>query len=288
MSELFDKLCKAAWQGNWPLFGLAMISDRWGTEKMTCSNRCHDIYSVAKAFTVTAAGLAYDRGLLKTTDRVTDVLADLVPDGIDERWHKLTVHDVMLHMLGMPEGFLDIDVYTPGSFGTDYLDFLFRHPFESEPVETYNYTDAAYYLMSRVVEKAVGEPIDDLMWRELFAPMNYAEMAWSHCPQGHPMGATGLYISVVDMVKLGELYRKGGVWEGRQLISKEWVDTVIQNRYELKPTGAADSYGKGGMYGQQLAVFPSLGLSVGWQGFRFRNGRDLLNMIAEYSGAQGN
>ena len=283
MSELFEKICSAASEGQWSLFGFTMISDKYGVEsaKFVPNNRCQDIYSVAKAFTVTAVGLAYDRGLIKVTDKFTDILADKVPEGIDERWRNITIHDAMKHKMGLPGGYLDIDVCEPGHYGTDYLDVLFKTPFVSEPCVDYKYTDAAFYIVARAVEQVMGEPIDNLLWRELFAPMKYAEAAWSHCPQGHPMGATGLYIRCVDMVKLGELYRKGGVWEGQRLISEEWVNLVLTKGYELNKRDYPGSYGKGGMNGQDLVVYPSMGLSVGWQGYKHGHGSDITKMIVE-------
>jgi len=285
MSELFEKLCASVEQRERPLFKLCMISDAYGTEgkRFIENNRCQDCYSVAKAFTVTALGLAYDKGLIKVTDKVCDILGDLVPEGIDERWYNITVEDALLHKIGMPGGFLDIDVCSPGAFGDDYLGFMLRHPFETDPCVKGVYTDGAYYLLSRVIEKVLGEPIDLALWKAVFLPMKFAEVAWSRCPQGHPMGATGLYIRTDDMVKLGELYRKGGVWNGQRLISEEWVNKVLEKGYEFHKTGVGDSYGKGGMNGQMLVVFPEKGLSIAWHGYNSKGKDDLLQIIDEYS-----
>ena len=37
---------------------------------------CQNVYSVAKAFTMTAAGLLYDRGLLRPDEKICDILSD--------------------------------------------------------------------------------------------------------------------------------------------------------------------------------------------------------------------
>lgn len=283
MSRLFDLICEHLKTNGRPVYSVALATDgNVESATITPGNRGQNIYSVAKAFTVTAAGIAFDRGLLKLEDRVTDILADEIPDGIDPRWHNITPRDAMLHRMGLPSGFLDIDVAPAGAFGEDYLGYMMRYPFAADPCVERCYTDGAFYLMSRVVEKVCGEPIDSLLWREFFLPAGFAEAAWSRCPQGHPMGATGLYISTVDMLKLGELYRRGGVYGGKRILSEKWVSTVLEEGFELRKTGIGSSYGKGGMLGQRLVVFPDKNITVAWEGYRYRETSEILEIIEEF------
>ena len=96
--------------------------------------------------------------------------------------------------------------------------------------------------------------------------MDFKEFAWSVCPEGHCIGATGLYLRTEDMVKLGILYLNGGTWNGTRIISEEWVRTVLEKGYEIKPRGKG-WYGKGGMRGQMLTFNPALGRAVAWHAF---------------------
>lgn len=280
MSELTEKIESYVRENHCPIFTLALLGDEI-EENLTFvkTNRCQDSYSIAKAYTVTAFGLAFDRRLIKPEDRVAELLGKYMKPDTDPRWQAITYDDVMLHKLGLPSGFLDIDVAPAGKFGYDYLGYLFAEPFVAEPRVERCYTDAAYYLLSRAVEEATGEPIDNLLWREIFVKQGYAEAAWSHCPQGHPMGATGLYVRSKDMVKLGELYRRGGLWNGERLLSEEWVNIVISRGYELRPAGIGDAYAKGGMYGQDLCVFPERRLSVAWHAYGFKDKQPLRELI---------
>ena len=280
MSIIGEKITDFIKENGLPVFSLALLGDEID-ESITVikTNRCQDSYSVAKAYAVTAFGLAFDRGLIRPEDSVATLLGKYMKPDTDPRWNEITYDDVMLHKLGLPKGFLDIDVAPAGKFGYDYLGYLFSEPFETEPRVERCYTDAAYYLISRAVEEAVGEPIDNLLWREIFFKQNYAEAAWSRCPQGHPMGATGLYVRSKDMVKLGELYRRRGLWNGERLLSEEWVARVLSRGYELRPLGIGDGYGKGGMYGQQLAVFPEKNFSVAWHAYGFKDKTPLFEFI---------
>ena len=248
------------------------------------TNRCQDVYSVAKAFAVTAVGLLYDRGLILPEETICGILGDVCPEGIDPRWEKTTVDMALRHRLGLPAGFLDIDVVPMKSFGSDLLRYMLTYPLQGEPGEAETYTDGGFYLVSRLVELRAGKPLDNFLWEHIFAPLDFAEAAWSRCPQGHPMGATGLYIPVEGMARLGELYRQGGVYHGQRLLSEKWVSLVLEKGYELRPVGIGEAYGKGGMNGQMLLVIPEKKRVVAWQGYIHGGVKEILRFACEYCG----
>lgn len=221
-------------------------------EVVVSANPTCNCYSVAKAFTVMAIGILYDKGLLTLDTRVIDVLNKYLPTDIDEKWSKVTIHDVLLHKVGFGSGLLDIDCDDASLYQTfDYLKIVFTAKLEYDPGTVYQYTDAAYYLLSRVVAEITHSDIEDFLRPILMETMKFKELAWSKCPKGYSMGATGLYIRTEDMVKLGILYLNKGIWMGNRIISEEWVNLVIANRYEF--THIKNGwYAKGGMRGQFL------------------------------------
>lgn len=238
------------------------------TVDLTAANRCQNVYSVAKLFGVTAVGILRDRGLLRLEDRVCEILSDELPErGMDERWQLCTVEMALAHQAGLPGGFLDIDVTPAKEFGADYLRYLFTYPLQYAPGTDRAYSDGAYYLISRVVEKAAGLPLDDFIWREIGLPLAFEELAWSHCPRGHAMGATGLYLSAADMARLGALYLGGGAYRGKRVFSEEWRDLAVEKRFSLDPHRTGIYYAKGGMNGQKLYVVPSQGRVVAMQSY---------------------
>ena len=232
------------------------------------TNPCQNVYSVAKAYVVTAVGLLVDRGLLSTDEVVTDILADEIPTGCQPAWYKTTVDMLLLHKVGLPGGFLDIDCYDSRNFGEDYLAYTLTYPTpEDYTPDKSTYTDAAFYILSRIVEKRAGEPLDTLLWRELLFPTGCLEAAFSRCPKGHPMGATGLYIRAAEVAKLGSIYLNGGMYGNRRILSENWVRTVLARGYELKSKCGGRAYGKGGMRGQMLLVLPEQRRAIAWQGY---------------------
>ena len=219
-------------------------------------------YSVAKAFTVTAIGMLYDKGLITPETLVVDILKNYIPNDMDEKWYKVTIHDVLLHKVGFGTGLLDIDCDDASQYLTlDYLNIVLSTKLKYEPGTTHQYTDAAYYLLSRIVYELTSIDLEDFLRPVLMDKMRFKELAWSKCPYGYSIGATGLYIRTEDMVKLGILYLNKGIWMGERIISEKWVDLVISNCYEFHYIGNG-WYAKGGMCGQFLMFNYNLGKAL--------------------------
>lgn len=231
-------------------------------ETVVPGNPTCNCYSVAKAFTVTAIGLLYDKGLISTDMLLMDVLGKYKPKNIDEKWMRVTIHDVLTHKVGFGCGMLDIDCEDASLYPSfDYLDIVLNTKLKYEPGTVYQYTDAAYYLLLRVVSELANTDLENFLRPILMEKMKFKELAWSKCPFGYSMGATGLYIRTEDMIKLGILYLNKGIWMNERILSEEWINIVLENGYEF--THIKNGwYGKGGMRGQLLAFNPDNGKVV--------------------------
>lgn len=258
---------------------------RLSSRDLRPASACLNSYSVAKAFTATAVGLLYDRGMISPEERIADIFRGELPSGYDLRWEHMTVDHVLRHRGGFPEGYLDIDVQEISGYGTeDFLQYLFRTRLLSEPGTEYRYSDAAFYLLSRIVTRKTGCLLDALLWRELFSPLGFQEMAWSKCPLGYPMGATGLYVRTSDLTKLGALYLRHGVYAGKRILSEEWTNLAATRAYVFSPAGGHGAYGKGGMYGQMLLVLPEADRVLAWHSFEERDPAPLTAWLLNRTG----
>lgn len=252
------------------------------TVRITDNNASQNIYSISKMYTVTAIGILCDRGMLSTQDTVTAILGDECPNGYDRYWDETTVDMLMRHRVGYPGGF-DTDVFDASEYDPDYLKEIMLKKWICPPDTERHYEDAVYYILSRIVNKVSHKPLFPFCWENIFLPLGFKEAAWSCCPKGHAIGATGLYIRVEDMTKLGAVYLNGGEYRGRRIVSEEWVRTVLERKYEFAPNGIRDSYNKGGMNGQNLLVIPCENRVIGWQGYDTRtDAPDLTKFAAEY------
>ena len=96
-------------------------------EMINPANPNCNCYSVAKAFTVMAIGMLYDKGLLTPESLLTDILSNHIPKNIDPKWHKVTIHHLMKHKVGFGCGMLDIDCEDASLYpSTDYLQLVLK------------------------------------------------------------------------------------------------------------------------------------------------------------------
>ena len=266
--NLLEILTNTAKKNSLPVISVA-VWDENGLNSSTiiAGNPCQNCYSVTKVYCVTAIGMLYDEGLIKTTDTIGEIFKEEIEGyGIDAaKWADITIHDVMRHRAGFKVGgLLDIDAQDATKWGSqDYLKLTLEAELDGN--KGYKYTDAAFYLISRVVTKISGEKLDEFLAKRLFNKTDCREYAFAECPQGYPMGATGLYIRSSDVAKLGRIYLDGGKYGEEQIISKEWVDLVIQNGYELGKSGTG--YAKGGMRGQYLYINFNKNVVAAWHSF---------------------
>ena len=268
-ASLLTALAKTAKDKNLPVYTISVseAGNKLTTATVTEGNPCQNCYSVTKVYCVTAIGMLYDEGLIDVNDTIGDIFAKEIEEyGIDpNKWADITIHDVMRHRAGFKVGgLLDIDAQDATKWASqDYLKLTLEAELDGN--KGYKYTDAAFYLISRVVTKISGEKLDEFLAKRLFSKTDCREYAFASCPQGYPMGATGLYIRSADVAKLGRIYLDGGKYGEEQIISKAWVDLVIENGYELGKSGTG--YAKGGMRGQYLYINFTKNVAVAWHSY---------------------
>ncbi|MBR4372082.1 MAG: hypothetical protein IKS92_13615, partial [Victivallales bacterium] len=117
----------------------------------------------------------------------------------------------------------------------------------------------------------------DFLRDELFRPMKFREYALATCPLGYPIGATGFYIATEDMAKLGLMYLQKGVYNGKRILSEDFVNHAL-GTFELHNT--MGGYGKGGMAGQYLYFNYDKNVVVAIHGFNV-SPTDIIKAVLE-------
>jgi CubicO group peptidase (beta-lactamase class C family) len=127
----------------------------------------------------------------------------------------------------------------------------------------FQYSNASTYTAMRVLAARVGD-VHDYLTARLFAPLGIEDVMWDRCPLGHVLGGSGLYLRTEELARLGRLIRDRGVWDGRPLVSPEWIDAMHTDgvvagvnpgydRYALAGwSGPGDAWRLHGAHGQLL------------------------------------
>lgn len=239
----------------------------------------NNVYSVTKSVTSLVVGIMQERHLIDPFhDTVGDCLGEEIPLDLRAAWQKVRLYHLMTHTTGFDHDCLDIDNNDASQWGTtNYLDRVLECPLLYAPGSKMVYCDANYYLLSRCIAARTGKTLQKWAQREIFKPLGIVGAAWAVCPDGYAIGATGLFLTVEDMLKIGIMLLQHGTYQRHQIVSPEWIAEVTKKRVSTDRIGR-DGYGLGfwvradttafmanGMLGQLIYVSPKTNRVVAWQ-----------------------
>ena len=190
--------------------------------------------SMAKSFISFLIGTAIDEGLIKSiNDPMTMYIPELTER--DSRFEKITIK----HLLEMRSGL---------KYNTSYLPGTYIHaPWNDEAVGYYhnnvrklllkdieianksgelfqycNYnTSYLGLIIERVTKKTVSEYLEEKLWSKI---MEYdALFSIDSRKSGFEYMPSRLIARAIDYARFGRLFLKGGDWNGKQIISQNWV-----------------------------------------------------------------
>lgn len=206
-------------------------------------------YSVAKSYLSTLLGLTIDRGLIAN---VNDPVAKLIHDGGYDSPHnaKVTWHHHATQtsewdgeLFGKPSTFIGKEAFGQGE----------RNPRDlREPGTFYEYNDVRVNRLALSLLRLWKRPLPDVLKTEIMDPIG-ASATWKYIgydnatvdidakPMKSISGGTrwggGLWINTLDHARFGYLVLRHGQWNGKQIISRSWLDQAT------KPQAINKAYG---------------------------------------------
>ena len=100
-----------------------------------------------------------------------------------------------------------------------------------KPGTHWEYCGVGMHLLSAILEKATGMTALEFARQNLFKPLGIQEVFWPTDPQGVNLGAGNTRLLPADMAKIGYLYLHGGVWDGKQIVSRSWVEQSVKKHF---------------------------------------------------------
>lgn len=264
-----NKLFEAIEKEEAPMYDAAIITED-GTQywKNPCCHNANNSHSATKLVVATGIGILCDRGLLSPDTKVTSLFSDdEKPENMDEKWDLVTVKDALMHRTGIDEVPYGVDEDEHiALIGKDYLKYVFSLKIMHEPGTYRRYSDAAYYLLCRVIHKASGLYADEFFKQNIFDPLSFRQWAMAKCPMGHPIGGGGFFCRADDLAKLGYTYAMNGVYDGKRIISEKWISEATASDYALTRFRDTDVFVKTGARGQMVAFSTERKTGVSWHG----------------------
>jgi CubicO group peptidase (beta-lactamase class C family) len=250
------------------------------------STQLHDIRSAGKSFTSTLIGIAIDQGSIPNVDApILPYFKQYEPHRNVDHWKEsIRVQDLLMMMSGLDAD--DNDPSTPGCENNmlksdSWIRYSLDLPMREAPGQSWVYAGTNSMLLAGLLESATERPFLDFAIDHLFEPLGIANFAWETSPQGEVAGQGFLSMCARDMLKLGQLFLKGGSWLGQQVVSRQWAEAATSCRVEL-PNERDAGYGyqwwrislnlearsfkcyfASGNGGNKIFVLPSLDMVVG-------------------------
>jgi CubicO group peptidase (beta-lactamase class C family) len=253
--------------------------------------RPHPMRSLTKSVIALGAGAAVDRGMLRSGG---SVLAALTEQPMDAAKSKITLAHLLSHRSGLACD--DNDETSPGNeiklYATaDWIRSFVALPLVAEPGSRGAYCSAGMLAAGRAVERAAKVSLPEFTQQHIFAPLGISPLDWKWVfalDRSQKDEFAQIYLRPRDMLKLGILVRDRGRWQGRQIVSANWVNSMtakqarvdgsdyglgIWHRYfDVKAEGRSmrvDTLMMSGNGGQKVFIVPSLDLIAVFTGSNY-------------------
>ncbi len=191
----------------------------------------HSMYSTSKSFTSTAVGFAIAEKKLKVSDKVISFFPEYLPATVSPYLAQLTVKDLLTMSVGQQP-----DPTTVIPFGNmNWVKAFLATPIVNQPGSKFLYNSVSTFMLSAIVQKVTGQKEFDYLKPRLFEPLQIKGIDWEVNNDGINTGGWGLRLKTEDMAKFGQLYLQKGMWKGKQVLPKDWVDEATTFKIDQAP-----------------------------------------------------
>jgi CubicO group peptidase (beta-lactamase class C family) len=222
------------------------------------ANAYHPIYSSTKVFTSTCLGLVYDDRKCQLDDPMVNYLPDW--GEAYPAYSKVTLR-LLARMQGGTRGKLG-SVGEGQKWGDPITYATTPDKPEFQPAGSQiAYQDSNVHLLGRIVAMHLAhEPLKELFQRRIADPIGMSHWDWGLSGQiegmkhynaaGTPArkGGGGIKITPLDAARFALLYLNRGNWDGKQLLSTEFIDEATKNQVPVETPGRSAA-GWSGAYG---------------------------------------
>ncbi|NEZ66813.1 class C beta-lactamase-related serine hydrolase [Leptolyngbyaceae cyanobacterium CCMR0082] len=196
-----------------------------------------NLQSVGKSFTSALVGIAFEQGCLPSLDQpFLAYFPEYVNLIKDPRKQEITIRHLLQMRSGYPWEESDRDLWEVFVAG-DFLGLMVHVPLINDPGTEFHYSNLSSHYLGVIVDRACGTDLRTFAEEQLFTPLGAELGEWytTASDDRYPMGTGTMHMTARDAAKFGLLYLNDGIFDGKQVISSEWVHDSLQN-YTQNPS----------------------------------------------------
>lgn len=277
----FELFIRDVAESKWDVYGVEVYEKGMIHQYGDTCNTKYPIYSATKTILSIAVGIAYDQGKIDLRKSILDYIPEkslnAMSDAQRRTFEKITLHRLMTMSVGdfpfRPEG-------------DSYLDFSLACKVQDPEAKVFHYSNIPAYLVGVALTNAISEDAFGYIDRNILEPMQITGAGYSRCPDGYFYGASGMKLSVHDLSLIGRLLYNKGTYEGRRIVSEEYVNmatSILQmNReggYGYFIWKYRDGFSINGKWGQKCYVLPEREMMITYLSHMEEDTYDLLHSM---------
>ncbi len=253
----------------------------------------HTLQSVTKSITSILLGIALDLYEdYNVSNQAMPLLNGYDADFQDKRKQNISIEDLLTMRSGLQwNEETDHNDHTNDCFlleaSDNWIEYVLSKPMDTIPGTKFVYNGGGTVLLGKIIRTITGKRIDKWAEEKLFEPLGITDYYWKETPDGEIDTEGGLYLKAEDLAKIGSLFLNKGKWDGKQIVSENWVATstspLLKN---VKPhwksvtgygyqwwipdytdSGETNIYSANGYGGQYLMMTPEHNLIIVFNGW---------------------
>jgi CubicO group peptidase (beta-lactamase class C family) len=117
----------------------------------------------------------------------------------------------------------------------NWVEFTLNLPIDKTKVadKKWDYFTAGVVVLGDIIHKSVPNGLEKYADKNLFQPLGITKYKWQFTPQKVANTAGSIQLRSLDYAKFGQLYKNEGAWNGKQILSHEWIAKSLSHQMTI-------------------------------------------------------
>ena len=205
-------------------------------------DRPANIKSCSKSIVALLLGASIDRGeIASVTATIGEVAPKILPRNATPGASEITMEDLVTLRAGLER--TSGPNYGAWISSSNWLRDALTRPMFAEPGGRMLYSTGSTHILGAALAEATDQSLLSLARSRLGDPLGIEIPAWTRDPQGYYLGGNEMALRPTAMLEIATAVRDGGVFDGRQVISKDWISASMKPHGRSPWSGLSYGYG---------------------------------------------